>query len=230
MKGILLVDKPVGWTSFDVVGYVRKIIATEQKIKPAQIKVGHAGTLDPLASGLLLLLIGKEYTKKAGDFSKLDKKYLVDIKLGETTESGDRETEPKFYSDYKPTRQEVDQSLKTFEGKSMQMPPIYSALKVNGQRAYKMARQGKTIELKARPVNIYNLELLKYDYPVLKLDTRVSSGTYIRSLVFDLGNSLKSGAYMTDLKRTVIGDFKLEDAVNVEKLDHDQIEAHLIFV
>ncbi|MHB1864928.1 MAG: tRNA pseudouridine(55) synthase TruB [Candidatus Saccharimonadales bacterium] len=227
MKGLLLVNKDVGWTSFDVVSYVRKIIASEQKLKPAQIKVGHAGTLDPLATGLLLLLIGKEYTKKANQFSKLDKDYLVDIKLGEITPSGDLETNPTLYSKYKPSNKEVEQTLKALEGKIMQLPPIFSALKINGQRAYKLARAGKQAELKPRPVEIYSLKLINYSYPNIKLATQVSSGTYIRSLVVDIGNQLKTGAYMASLSRTRVGKYKLEDALSIKQIDYEQISSHI---
>ncbi len=227
MKGILLVNKPIGWTSFDVVAYVRKLIASAQKVKPAQVKVGHTGTLDPLASGLLVILIGKQYTKLASSFSKQDKEYLVDIKLGETTASGDQETNPEFYSSYIPNEEDIDLVLKSFIGKSTQLPPIYSAIKVNGQRAYMVARQGGKLELQPRPINIYSLKLLKYSYPELKLQAKVSSGTYIRSLAVDLGKQLKTGAYLTGLKRTIVGDFKLEDAINGDKLNYTQITRHV---
>ncbi|HEY1645956.1 MAG TPA: tRNA pseudouridine(55) synthase TruB [Candidatus Saccharimonadales bacterium] len=230
MQGILLVDKPSAWTSFDVVAYVRKIIASEQKVKPAQIKVGHTGTLDPLATGLLVLLIGKPYTRLATELTKLDKEYLVEMKLGEITESGDSETEVKAYSSYAPTKDEVARALKSFEGESMQLPPVYSAIKVNGQRAYDLARQGKAVELKARPVTIYDIQLTQYDYPMLKFSTRVSSGTYIRSLVVDLGEKLKSGAYMTELRRTSVGDFSLNDSLKVDDLNYDKLAQHLLFV
>lgn len=230
MQGLLLVNKPKSWTSFDVVARVRSIIASEQKVKPAQVKVGHTGTLDPLAEGLLLLLIGKKYTKQAAKFSKLDKKYKVEIILGEVSESGDSETKPYFYSSYKPSLTDVEQSLQTFTGRIMQLPPAYSALKVNGQRAYKLARQGKAVELKARPVNIYKLQLLEYNYPVLKLETNVSSGTYIRSLVVDLGKELKTGAYMKELTRISIGKYTLKDSLKSDKLDYAKISRHLIIL
>jgi tRNA pseudouridine55 synthase len=230
MQGILLVNKPIGWTSFDVVALVRKIIAIEQKVKPAQIKVGHTGTLDPLAEGLLVLLIGKKYTRLAEKFTKLDKEYLANIKLGEVTDSGDSETEPKFYSSYQPSKQEIEETLKKFIGQSNQKPPIYSAIKVNGQRAYKAARSGQKIELKPRQITIYEIKLLEYRYPVLNIKAKVSSGTYIRSLVEDIGKNLGSGGYMTGLKRTEVGEFKLSDSISADDINYQKINSNLFFV
>lgn len=219
VKGILLVDKPKTWTSFDVVNHVRKIVAKEEGKKPKNVKVGHTGTLDPLATGLLVLLIGKEYTKRAGEFSKLDKTYEVTIKLGETSTTGDEEGEKTVVSATIPDRKAVVEALGRFEGPIMQVPPAYSAMKINGQRAYKLARKGEKVELEARPVTIYSSELTDYSYPYVKFTSKVSSGTYIRSLAEDIGKELGVGAYMSDLRRTTVGQFSIKEARN-----HDDAE------
>lgn len=216
MKGILLVDKPKGWTSFDVVNYVRKMVAQAEGKKPKNTKVGHTGTLDPLATGLLVLLVGKEYTKKAATLSKLDKVYEVTMKLGETSTTADDEGEKTVVSDTVPTKKAVLRVLESLQGQIMQVPPAFSAMKVNGQRAYKLAREGKTVELEARPVMIYENKLTGYDYPFVKFTSHVGSGTYIRSLVEDLGKALGTGAYMSSLRRTRVGQFSLEQAVTVD--------------
>lgn len=219
MQGILLADKPAGWTSFDVVNYVRKMVAAVEGKKPKNTKVGHTGTLDPLATGLLVLLIGKEYTRRAGEFSKLDKTYAVTMKLGETSTTADDEGEKTKVSDRQPTEAEIQAALAKFTGEIMQTPPAFSAMKINGQRAYKLARAGKPVELAARPVTIYKTELTDYEYPFVKFSSEVSSGTYIRSLVEDLGQELKTGAYMSALRRTKVGQFAIEAAVKAENID-----------
>src|SRR3982751_4467959 len=143
MQGLLLVDKPTDWTSFDVVNYVRRMVATVEDKKPKNTKVGHTGTLDPLATGLLVLLIGKEYTRRAGELSKLDKTYEVTMKLGETSTTADEEGEKTVVSDTVPTQKAVLEALERLQGQIMQVPPAYSAMKINGQRAYKLARAGQ---------------------------------------------------------------------------------------
>jgi tRNA pseudouridine55 synthase len=223
-QGLLLVDKPKTWTSFDVVNYVRRQVATANGTKPKNTKVGHTGTLDPMATGLLVLLIGKEYTRRAGELSKLDKTYEVTMKLGETSTTADEEGEKTVVSDTVPTQKAVLEALERLQGQIMQVPPAFSAMKINGQRAYKLAREGKTVELEARPVTIHSSELTSYDYPYVKFTSRVSSGTYIRSLVVDLGELLKTGAYMSDLRRTSIGDFQLSEA---RKHDDPELLAHI---
>lgn len=230
MEGILLVDKAVGWTSFDVVAVVRKTIAYAENVKPSSIKVGHTGTLDPLASGLLVLLIGKKYTKMATELTKLDKEYIVQMKLGEITDSIDLESEPQFYSSVKPSKAQIVRTLKSINGNIMQMPPAYSALKINGQRAYDLARQGKQVELKFRPVTIYSTKLINYGYPFVSFEAKVSSGTYIRSLVLDIGSALKSGAYMSGLQRTSVGDFNLKDSLKIDLVNFEKINDHLLFI
>ena len=227
MQGLLLVDKPKTWTSFDVVNYVRKMVAAHEGKKPKNCKVGHTGTLDPLATGLLVLLVGKEYTRRAGELTKLDKTYEVTMKLGATSTTGDEEGEKKVVSDTIPTLKAVQEALKAFKGEIMQVPPAFSAMKIDGKRAYDLARQGKEVKLEARPVTIYSIELTNYDYPFVHFTADVSSGTYVRSLVEDVGNLLTTGAYMSDLRRTRIGNFYLDDAVEVDTLTRESLQGDL---
>lgn len=212
MQGLLLIDKPKTWTSFDVVNFVRRQVATAEGKKPKNTKVGHCGTLDPLATGLLLLVVGKEYTRRAGEFTKLDKIYEVTMKLGETSTTGDEEGEKTKVSAHQPSQQQIEAALKKFTGEIMQTPPQFSAMKINGQRAYKLARSGKEVVLEARPVTIMSNQLTSYDYPFITFTSHVGSGTYIRSLVEDLGRELGTGAYMSDLRRTQIGMFSIKEA------------------
>jgi tRNA pseudouridine55 synthase len=212
VQGILLIDKPKGWTSFDVVNYVRKQVAQALGKKPKNTKVGHTGTLDPLATGLLVLLVGKDYTRRATELTKLDKTYEVTMKLGWVSTTGDDEGEKKAVSTTVPTQEAVLEALAAFQGQIQQTPPAYSAMKVNGQRAYQLARAGKVVELEARPVTIYANTLTTYEYPFVRFTSEVGSGTYIRSLVEDLGRELGTGAYMSDLRRTRVGQFSLDDA------------------
>ena len=163
MQGILLIDKPMGWTSFDVVNYVRKVVAAAEGKKPKNCKVGHTGTLDPLATGLLVLLVGKEYTRQAGDMSKHDKTYEVTMKLGETSTTGDDEGEKTPVNSRIPGETEVLDAVQAFTGEIMQTPPVYSAIKVDGQRAYDLARKGKEVKLEPRPVTIYDIREVKYE-------------------------------------------------------------------
>lgn len=218
MNGILLVDKPKGWTSFDVVNYVRKKEAAAVGKKPKNVKVGHTGTLDPLATGLLVLLVGKDFTRQASGLSKHDKTYQVTMRLGQTSTTGDEEGNKTDVSDIPPTVDAVGHVLQQFTGHLMQTPPMYSAIKVNGKRAYDLAREGKAVELKPRPVTVYACRLGSYDYPLVRFECDVSSGTYIRSLVEDIGSALGTGAYMADLRRTKVGDFSLTDARAIDDL------------
>lgn len=230
MQGILLVDKPVGWTSFDVVNYVRRIIANAEGKKPKNVKVGHTGTLDPFATGLLVLLIGKEYTKRAGEFSKLDKTYEVTMKLGEKSTTGDPEGEIIHVSDKVPNKDELQSAFDKFKGEISQIPPAYSAIKVDGQRAYKLARAGKEVKIDPRKVTINRLEIVSYDYPAVKLIADVSSGTYIRTLVEDIGKVLETGALATNLTRTKVGNFVLDDSISDVKSENflEKIQNSLI--
>lgn len=213
--GIVLVDKPVGWTSFDVVAKIRGQIRreyTEKGIKPTkrQLKVGHAGTLDPFATGLLVILLG-DATKKATEFLKLDKVYEATIHLGQTSTTGDPEGEMTEISVSVPTRAEVEDALKKFSGEITQIPPKFSAIKVNGQRAYKLAHEGKEVEIPSRTVMIHSIELLDYDYPEIKIRTHVGSGTYIRTLAEDVGKALTTGAYCSELRRVSVGEWQMID-------------------
>ena len=228
MQGALLVDKPKTWTSFDVVNYVRRMVAVAEGKKPKNTKVGHIGTLDPLATGLLVLLIGKEYTRKATELTKLDKTYEVTLKLGETSTTGDDEGTKTAVSGTVPTQKAILEALATFTGEIMQTPPAFSAIKVDGKRAYDLAREGKEVKLQARPVTIYGLKLTKYEYPFVECIAEVSSGTYIRSLAEDLGNTLGTGAYMSDLRRTRIADFEISGAITVDGLDAEKVLEHLV--
>lgn len=227
MQGILLVDKPAGWTSFDVVNYVRRMVAAHEGKKPKNTKVGHTGTLDPLATGLLVLLVGKEYTRRAPELTKLDKTYEVVMRLGATSTTGDEEGEKTAVSSTVPTREAVLEALDAFQGQIMQVPPAFSAMKINGQRAYKLAREGKAVTLEARPAMVYRNQLTAYEYPDVRFTSEVGSGTYIRSLVQDMGERLGTGAYMADLRRTKVGRFDLADALQKDDLSIETLQAHL---
>jgi tRNA pseudouridine55 synthase len=218
---IILIDKPAGMTSFGVVARVRRVMTEEARAQGwtgKRFKVGHTGTLDPFATGLMIILTGKE-TKNAGNYSKLDKVYEATIELGKTSTTGDPEGEimpchSRAGGNLDQTQ--IKQTLKSFTGEITQTPPIYSAIKVNGQRAYKLARKGQAVEIPERQVTIYNLELLEYNYPTLKIRAHVSSGTYIRALAEDIGKALGIGAYTVALRRTKVGDFQIEDAITLD--------------
>lgn len=217
---ILLIDKPADWTSFDVVAKIRGKIragyaARGEKPTKRQLKVGHAGTLDPFATGLLVILLG-DATKKATEFLKLDKVYEATVHLGQTSTTGDPEGELTEINDHQPTREEVENALQKFVGTITQTPPAYSAIKINGKRAYDLARQGKEVEIPTRQVTIYAVTLLNYTYPEIKLRAHVGSGTYIRTLAEDIGEALGTGAYCLELRRTQISDWHIEDAVKIE--------------
>lgn len=208
---ILLIDKPAGISSFGVVAKVRGRLKQEFGHK---VKVGHTGTLDPFATGLLILLSGK-MTKKSNEFLKLDKEYEAELKLGFISSTGDPEGEVIQNNDLVPSREEIKRVIDDFTGEIMQNVPKFSAVKINGERAYKLARAGKEFETPRRKVTIYNIEILDYNYPLLKIRTRVSSGTYIRALAEDIGESLGTGAYLTALRRTKIADFDVADAEKI---------------
>jgi tRNA pseudouridine55 synthase len=206
--GIVLIDKPAGMTSFGIVARIRRVLSKKQGKK---VKVGHTGTLDPFATGLMILVVGRE-CKNAGMYSKLDKVYQATICLGKTSTTGDIEGEISNYSDKVPTLLEIEKIVNKFTGQTYQYPPIYSAIKIDGQRAYKLARQGKQIEMPKRQVTIYSLELIDYVYPDLIIRTRVSSGTYIRSLAEDIGKALGTGAYCSQLRRLQISQWSVANA------------------
>lgn len=206
--GIILIDKPSDMTSFGVVARVRRVLTRQANKK---VKVGHTGTLDPFATGLMILVVGKE-CKNAGMYTKLDKVYEATFTLGQESSTGDPEGELTAISDAVPTRADVETVLAQFTGEIRQRPPIFSALKIDGVRAYKLARDGKEVEIPERSVTVYSLELLEYSYPEVKIRTHVSSGTYIRSLAVDIGKALGTGAYCTQLRRTSIADWRLDGA------------------
>lgn len=224
MDGLLLIDKPKGWSSFDVVAKLRGRLKHETGLKKP--KVGHTGTLDPLATGLMLVVVGS-YCKRAQEFSKLDKTYEVSMQLGQASTTGDDEGEKTTISTHQPSEDDVRRAVEQFVGTIQQTPPIYSAIKVNGKRAYDLARAGKEVKLEPRQVTIYQIEELTYHYPVVTFRTRVSSGTYIRSLVTDIGEALRTGAYMSELRRTSVGTYDLTDALTIEALATVQLAEQL---
>jgi len=206
--GIILIDKPAGMTSFGVVARVRRVLSEKAGKK---VKVGHTGTLDPFATGLMILVIGKE-CRNAETYSKLDKVYEATFTLGQTSTTGDPEGDLTEISSREPTRDEVEKTLDGFRGEIMQRPPIFSAIKIAGKRAYKLARDGQEVEIPERNVTIHSLELLDYTYPELRIRTHVSSGTYIRSLGVDIGGALGTGAYCSTLQRESIQKWSLTEA------------------
>ncbi len=209
---ILLVNKPLRWTSFDIVGKIRSCIGEKN------IKVGHAGTLDPLAEGLLLIFTGKK-TKEIDRFQDLDKEYQGSMYLGATRPSIDLETEIDAEFPYNHiTKESIEEKIKDFIGKIWQTSPIYSARRINGQRAYTQARLGETLEIKPREITVYEFTKLDFNQREIRFKIRCSKGTYIRSLVRDLGKALGSGAYLSQLTRTKIGNYSLEDAWDMESL------------
>lgn len=217
MSGFLLIDKPVGPTSFDIVSQIRRVLTPppEPGKRKKRIKVGHAGTLDPLASGLLIVGVGKA-TKEIHKFVGLDKTYETEITLGATTETDDAEGEILSTPNVtEPTKEQVEKVLQNFIGEQLQTPPIFSAKKQNGVRLYKLARQGKTTDIKKHPIKIQSIKLLSYKYPKLCIEVHCSSGTYIRSLARDIGEALKTGGYVSQLRRTKIGKYETDSALKI---------------
>ncbi len=215
VKGeVLLINKPLEWTSFDVVNKLKYHI--QNKIIFGKLKVGHAGTLDPLATGLIIVCTGKQ-TKQIETYQSQTKEYIATFKFGATTPSFDLETKENEQYPYKHiTLDLIKKTLNDFTGEIMQVPPIHSAIKINGVRAYKYARKGKNIELKAKPLKIDEFEILDFSLPVLKLRIVCSKGTYIRALARDIGKALNSGAYLIELQRTRIGEFLVNNAIEIE--------------
>jgi tRNA pseudouridine55 synthase len=207
---VLLIDKPLKWTSFQAVNKIRWHI--RQKFNIKKIKVGHAGTLDPLASGLLIICTGN-FTKKIDEFQGQIKEYTGEITLGSTTPSYDMETEVnETFSLEHITEDLIQSTVKQFIGDIDQKPPIFSALKKDGVRMYDLAREGKTVEINSRKINIAEFEITKIDLPKIKFRVVCSKGTYIRSLAYDFGKALNSGGYLSELRRTKIGDFNVDYA------------------
>ena len=242
---IVLIDKPSGWTSFDVVAKIRGQIragyrARGEKPTKRQLRVGHTGTLDPFATGLLIILLG-DATKRADEFLKLDKVYEATLTLGATSTTGDPEGEITSNLEFRisnseenpskdgnsipnskfkipnsfPTLKEIQKILEYFTGTITQVPPAYSAIKIGGERAYKLARAGKTVDMPSRQVTIYSLDLIDYTYPELRIRAHVSSGTYIRTLAEDIGSALGTGAYCSTLRRTRVGDYCIDNAADI---------------
>jgi tRNA pseudouridine55 synthase len=212
----LLIDKPKTWTSFDVVNKLRSKIRYALGVK--KIKVGHSGTLDPMATGLLLICTGK-FTKKLEEFQGLSKVYTGTIKLGATTASYDAESqEDETFPLDDITPEKIEAARLQFLGKIEQIPPMFSAIKVDGQPLYKKARKGETVEIKPRPVEIYKFEITNIDMPYLDFKVACSKGTYIRSLAYDFGRALNNGGYLTDLRRTKIGDYSIKKAWDLDEL------------
>ena len=230
MDGILLIDKPADWTSHDVVAKTRGIIEKElreQAGEKRRAKVGHAGTLDPFATGLLILLIGKG-TKQAQNLLKLDKTYEVEIVLGATSDTDDREGKIQKSEAGSPQEEAVFKALEKFNGQISQTPPQFSAIKKGGQRAYKVARKGEHIELEPRDVTVYSIEQVNYEWPRLSFTTSVSSGTYIRSLARDIGEELGVGGYVDVLRRTQIADYNVNASTQITQLNYNLIQKQLL--
>jgi tRNA pseudouridine55 synthase len=207
---VLLVDKPLEWTSFQAVSKIRYTLQKKSGIK--KLKVGHAGTLDPLATGLLILCVGKK-TKEIDSFMGLEKEYVAEIKFGSTTPSYDLESEPDATFDTEHlTLEAIEAILPQFTGTIEQFPPVFSAIKQGGVRAYEKARAGEEVIMKARTITIHELEVLGWENLVLTLRVRCGKGTYIRSLAHDLGKALDNGAHLCGLRRTKIGDYSTEGA------------------
>jgi tRNA pseudouridine55 synthase len=207
ISGFFLVSKPKGITSHDVVDQLRKVTGERT--------IGHAGTLDPLATGLMLVAIGRDFTKQIQNFVGLDKEYIARVTLGSESTTYDSEGELRLVSNTVPTLEAVQEALRTLTGQYEQMPPQYSAKKIGGKKAYALARAGLEAALKPKLITVYEIEFLNYGYPEIQLRTRVSSGTYIRSLAHDLGERLLTGAYLSELTRTQIGEFELSRAIDL---------------
>jgi tRNA pseudouridine55 synthase len=218
IKGaVLLVDKPVDWSSFDIVKKVRNLICRKLGIK--KLKVGHAGTLDPLASGLMIICTGQA-TKDIETYQGLDKEYIATLHIGASTPSCDLETEvDRTFPTLHINLELIHKVLDDFKGESLQVPPVFSAKRVGGKRAYDFARSGEELSLRPQLINISRLELLGFDNPELNLMVRCSKGTYIRALARDIGKALHSGAYLAALRRTRIGQFSVDDALIPKKIE-----------
>ena len=211
---MFLVDKPLKWTSFDVVKYIRKSLVSKFKIK--RIKVGHAGTLDPLATGLLIICVGKQ-TKKISEYQNQFKTYTGKFKLGETTPSYDAETEVNEVFNYDHIKEyDLKKISKQFIGKKMQKPPIFSAIKKHGKRMYEYARENKKVEIQEREIEIHEFIITNFSPPYVEFHIKCSKGTYIRSIANDFGKKLNSGSYLFELRRVNIGEHSVLNALKIE--------------
>ena len=216
---ILLVDKPLNWTSFDVVKKIRSHV--KKKYNLSKVKVGHCGTLDPLATGLLVIFIGSK-TKEIIHYENLNKQYVARIKLGHTTKSFDSETPEINTKQYNHiSEDDILKVCNNFIGKQLQLPPIFSAIKLNGEPLYKKARRGEmNIKIAKREITIYTLEVVSVNLPYIDITVKCSKGTYIRSLANDIGEKLKCGGYLYNLKRSKIGELKLNNAISIDNIDN----------
>lgn len=211
---VLVVDKPLHWTSFDAVNKVRNLLRKQL----GKIKVGHAGTLDPLATGVVVVCVGKE-TKEIEQYMAREKEYVADVTFGHTTPSYDLETDFDGEYDYSHVdRESLEEVLKRFTGEIEQLPPIFSAVRINGVRAYEKARKGHEVEMAPRRVEIRELEILEISWPTVRLRIVCGKGTYIRSLAHDIGKACQSGAYLSALRRTRVGEFRVEAGFQMEEL------------
>jgi len=211
---VLLFDKPINWTSFDLVRKVRSVI--RKHLGKQKIKVGHAGTLDPLATGLMIICTGRK-TKQIEKFQTTEKEYIAELFLGATTPSFDLETKVDNYFETSHINSElIKTTIKSFIGTQNQTPPSYSAKWVDGERAYKKAHKGLEVEMKPVEITIHDIEIISFENPNLTIRIKCSKGTYIRSLAKDIGEALKSGAYLAGLRRIKSGDFEVEHAMKIE--------------
>jgi tRNA pseudouridine55 synthase len=220
-NGFLLINKPATWTSHDVVGYMRRVTHIK--------RIGHAGTLDPFATGLLIVAIGRENTKRLDElFKGLDKTYVATLRLGATSDTFDKTGVITEQSTDTVSLEVVQNILTSFVGEQDQLPPMYSAKKVDGKKLYKLARKGIEVERKAHHITIYSIELLDYTFPDIKIRVRCSTGTYIRSLVHDIGQKLGVGAYCEELERVSIGKYSLENATPIKDFSRDSWKDSLL--
>ncbi|MBL7086031.1 MAG: tRNA pseudouridine(55) synthase TruB [Candidatus Cloacimonetes bacterium] len=223
MNGILNIDKPAGITSFGVVKKIRYLTGVK--------KVGHSGTLDPFATGVLLIFVGREATRNISKFANLEKEYYAKIKLGEKTDTADltgKIIEKRQIPEL--SISQIETAFKSFIGKIQQIPPMYSAVKKNGIRLYKLARKGETVERKPREIEIKELKFQKLENPFLEFSAVVSKGTYIRTLAEDIAEKLGTIGHLTELQRMRIGDFVVEKALNLNELDKEKIESQMISI
>jgi len=221
MNGIINLDKPAGSSSARVVDRVKRLL-------PRGTKIGHAGTLDPFATGVLLLLVGKA-TKSCERMMNEPKQYEATVKLGATTPTDDPESEETPTPGAEPvSRERIEQELPRFIGEVLQRPPAFSAMKIDGRRAYDLARKGHDVQIEARPVRVYSIEILDYAWPHLRLRIDCGRGTYARAIARDLGEALGVGGYLTELRRTRVGRFDVSHSVTPEQLGHDGLERHLL--
>lgn len=210
--GFILINKTPGPTSHDIVDALRRITGIR--------KIGHAGTLDPFASGLLIMGVGREATTKLSIFLRQDKEYIAKIKLGAVSNTYDRDGEIKLSENAEtPSSEDIEKIIKKFIGEIDQVPPAFSAKRIKGKRSYELARAGIEVKLKPTPVTVYNIELLNYNWPFLEISVKCSSGTYIRSLARDIGQCLGCGGYLEELCRTKIGKFSLEESLEISRLN-----------